>query len=193
VVEPLVPWVGAFRAAYSGLTIHLLHAEDADEVPSSVRDGRADVGLAEIALPLPGLVVELELEQELVAICPPGTEIGDQVPLARLAGMPLVVTPPGTSTRRALEAALRRIGQVPRIAVEAAQREAILPLVLAGAGTAIVPPGVADQARAAGAAVARTRPGLRRRVGLVRRAGSMSPVVAAFVGTVQDGPQISVP
>lgn len=192
VVEPLASWVGGFRAAYPGLTVHLQHAEEADEVPASVRDGRADIGLAEIGQPPPGLAVEVELEQELVAICPPGTAIPDPVGVSRLAGMPLIVTPQGTSTRRTLEAALRALDQVPLVAVEVAQREAILPLVLAGAGTAIVPHGIAEQARAAGAVVARTRPSLRRRVGLVRRSGPMSPVVAAFVGLVK-GPAASGP
>jgi LysR family nitrogen assimilation transcriptional regulator len=185
VVEPLVRWVGAFRQAYPGVTVHVHHAEEADQVPAAVRDGRADVGLAELERLPPGLVVEIELDQDLVAICPPGTRVGEEVPLARLALMPLVLTPPATSTRRIVEAAFNRLGREPQVAVEVDQREAILPLVLAGAGTAFVPRRIAEQARDAGAVVARTRPALRRRVGLVRRSGSSSPVVGAFVEVVQ--------
>ncbi len=186
VVEPLVRWIGAFRRAYPGVTVHLHHAEEADAVPATVRDGRADVGLAEIERLPPGLQVEVELDQDLVAICPPGTRVGDEVALARLAAMPLVVTPPATSTRRIVEAALDRLGATPLVAVEVDQREAILPLVLAGAGAAFVPRRIAEQATAAGAVVTRPRPGLHRRVGLVRRSGPPSPVVAAFVAAVRE-------
>jgi LysR family carnitine catabolism transcriptional activator len=185
VVEPLVRWVGAFRRAYPGVTVHVHHAEEADQVPDAVRDGRADVGLAELDGLPPGLSVEIELEQDLVAIAPPGSSLGEQIPLSRLASQPLVLTPRGTSTRRIVEAAFGRLGREPRVAVEVDQREAILPLVLAGAGAAVVPRRIAEQARAAGAVVAGTRPPLRRRVGLIRRSGHPGPVVAAFVREVR--------
>lgn len=185
VVEPLVRWVGAFRQAHPGVTVHVHHAEEADQVPASVRDGRADIGLAELDRLPPGLVADVELDQELVAIAPPGTRVGEEIALSRLASMPLVVTPPATSTRRIVDAAFGRLGTAPLVVVEVDQREAILPLVLAGAGTAIVPLRIAEQARVAGAVVTRTRPALRRRVGLIRRAGPPGPLVAAFVGTVR--------
>jgi DNA-binding transcriptional LysR family regulator len=184
-VEPLVDWIGAFRAAYPGVVVQVLHAEEADEVPARVRDGRADIGLGEVDGSPAGLVVELEFDQRLVAVCPPGTPVAAEVPLTRLVGMPLVVTPPGTSTRRVVDVAFRRLGRDPQVAVEVAQREAILPLVLAGAGTAFLPLGIAEQARDDGAVLARTRPSLRRRVGLLRRTGHMSPAVAAFVALVR--------
>src|SRR5205085_13418 len=81
------------------------------------------------------------LRQDVLAVCPPGTHVGRRrvLPVARLAGMPLVTTPPGTSTRRLLDEALASADITPRVAVEAAQREALLPLVLAGAGTSFLP------------------------------------------------------
>ena len=186
VVEPLVRWIGRFRGQYPGLTLHVVEAEEADAVPAAVRDGRADVGLAEVEGAIRGLHAEIVFEQELAVIGPPATALGDVVSLRRLATMPMVVTPPGTSTRRLVEGAFRGLARTPRVAVEVQQREAILPLVLAGAGIAFVPRRIAEQARAAGAAVASTRPALRRRVGLIRREGSANPVVAAFVTTARE-------
>ncbi len=45
------------------------------------------------------------LRQEIVAVCPPGTQLPapGRLPVGRLAGMPLVATPPGTSTRDLLD------------------------------------------------------------------------------------------
>jgi DNA-binding transcriptional LysR family regulator len=186
VVEPLVRWIGAFRGAYPGVTVEVHHAEEADAVPSQVRDGRADLGLGDIDARAADLRVEHAFDQELVAICPPGSSVEPEAPLTRLAGLSIVVTPPGTSTRRIVDAAFEGIGRTPDIAVEVDQREAILPLVMAGAGISFVPFRIAEQARTAGAVVVRTRPVLRRRVGLIRRDGSPGPVVAAFVTTVSD-------
>jgi LysR family transcriptional regulator, carnitine catabolism transcriptional activator len=185
VVEPLVPWIGRFRAAWPGITVHIEEAEEADAVPNAVRDGRADIGLAEIEGELRGLRAETVIEQELVVICPPGAPLADTVSLRELVTMPLVATPEGTSTRRLVESAFRGVGPAPRVAVEVSQREAILPLVLAGAGIAFVPLRIAEQARAAGGVVVRTRPALRRRVGLVRRAETSNPIVAAFTASVR--------
>ncbi len=185
VVEPLVRWIGRFRAEHPGVSVHVRHAEEADAVPSLVHDGRADLGLGEIADLPDGLVAEVAFDQELVAICPPRTRVAARATLARLADMPIVVTPPGTSTRRLVDTTFAGLGRVPKVAVEVDQREAILPLVLAGAGISFVPRRVAEQAREAGAIVVRTRPALERRVGLIRRAAPPGPIVAAFVASVQ--------
>ena len=53
--------------------------------------------------------------------------------------MPLIASPPGTSSRRLLDEAFAGVGMSPLVVVVAAQREAILPLVLAGAGATLVP------------------------------------------------------
>ena len=60
-----------------------------------------------------------------------------------MAEVPLIVTPPGSSGRRLLEAALGREGLCPLVAIETSQREAILPLVLAAAEAAVMPEAIA--------------------------------------------------
>ena len=105
-----------------------------------------------------------------MAVAPPGTDLGDD-PLtpAALARLALVATPPGTSIRGVLDRAVRRSGQPADVVVETASRDAVLPLVLAGAGTALMPARLAEAAVAAGAVVRHLQPRLSRRVGIVHR------------------------
>ena len=186
VVDPLVAWVGRMRTAHPGVQVQVVEAEEATLVPAAVRDGEADLGLAELDDVGPPLVTEVTLEQELLVIAPPGADLGATVAVSRLARLPLVATPSGTSTRRLLDRALAGVAAAPRVAVEVEQREAILPLVLAGAGVAVVPPRIAEQARAAGAVVARPRPAIGRAIGVVRRPGAPGPAAAAFLALARD-------
>ncbi len=98
-----------------------------------------------------------------------------------LRDIPLVVSPPGTSTRMLLEQALEAVGVTPRIAVQTDAREAIVPLVLAGAGAALLPAPLAHEAGRRGAVVRAARPRIVRRIGLVHRDGRLSPAARAFV------------
>jgi DNA-binding transcriptional LysR family regulator len=98
-----------------------------------------------------------------------------------LRDIPLVVSPPGTSTRMLLEQALEAVGVIPRIAVEIGAREAIVPLVLAGAGAALLPAPLAREAGRRGAVVRAARPRIVRRIGLVHRDRQLSPAARAFV------------
>jgi DNA-binding transcriptional LysR family regulator len=103
---------------------------------------------------------------------------GTFLDLATLTGVPLVLTPPGTSMRNLVDLALRDLGIAPLIAVETEQRDALVPLVLAGAGTAFVPSAIAEVASTQGAVVRRTNPAMRRKVVLVHRSGILSPAGA---------------
>ena len=103
---------------------------------------------------------------------------------AALREVPLVVSPPGTSTRMLLEQALEAVGVTPRIAVETDAREAIVPLVLAGAGAALLPASLAHEAARRGAVVRAARPRIVRRIGLVQRDGPLSPAARAFSALV---------
>ena len=98
-----------------------------------------------------------------------------------LARHPLVTLPAGTSTRNTLDAAFTAAGEEPMIAVETDQREAVVPLVLAGAGAAVVPAPMAEVARLQGAVIARLRPALWRELGLIHRESTLSPAARAFI------------
>src|SRR2546423_12811474 len=110
--------------------------EDAAAVATRVRSGRSEIGLTELPVAEPGLVSRHLTEQELIVVLPPDSPLAGRRRLttADLASVPLVTSPPGTSTRGLIDAALAAIHDAPWLAVETDQREAIVPLVLAGAG-----------------------------------------------------------
>lgn len=181
-VDPVAGLVGRFRAAHPAITVRIVEPEDATTLEAQIRSGRAEVGFSDISSHTEGLRRVPLYRQELLAVCPPGvaTDLVDLTP-ADLAAMPLIATPPGTSTRRLLDLVLSRTTHPAEIAVELNQREAILPLVLAGAGASLLPAALAEQAAARGATVRPMRPSVTRRVGLLHRAGDLSPAAAAFV------------
>jgi DNA-binding transcriptional LysR family regulator len=178
--DPLAELVGSFRQAHPGVTVQIGEAESTADASRLVAEGTRELGL--VQLPAPGRLVAAELgNQELVFVLPPGAEQSERpmVPAA-LSSVPLIVTPPGTSTRDLLEQAFAAAGVAPRIAVETTAREAIVPLVLAGAGAALLPAALAQEAGRRGAVVRPARPPLTRPIGLVSRPGTLSPAARAF-------------
>jgi len=182
-VEPLARLVGRFRIAHPGIVVRIAEPEDAAAVDAMVADGRCEVGLAELPARRDDLVAIELARQEIVAVCPPGTTLPapGRLPVARLAGMPLIATPAGTSTRELLERALAAAQVTPAVAVETANREAIAPLVLGGAGTSFLPRPTAEQLGEQGAVVARLVPALARTIGFLHRAQPLTPAARAFV------------
>lgn len=80
-----------------------------------------------------------------------------------------------------LDQQLGALGRQPPLAVVSAQREAILPLVMAGAGAALVPVATALIAETLGAVIARPAPPVTRDLVLVHRPGTLSPAASRFV------------
>ena len=80
-----------------------------------------------------------------------------------------------------MAAALRSAGVEPVVAVETAQREALIPLVLAGAGTTFLPAELAAAAERLGATVRPTSPRLRRTIVLVHRPAGLGPAAQRFL------------
>jgi DNA-binding transcriptional LysR family regulator len=181
-VDPMASLIGRFRARNPGVEVRVLEPESADQVGALVSEGACELGAAHLPLLRDQLVGRPLGRQELQFVLPPNTP-ADQRPLGarELARTPLVVSPPGTSTRMLLEHALAAVGVTPRIAVQTAAREAIVPLVLAGAGTALLPAPLAAEARRRGATVRSARPPITRTVGLVHRQGPLSPAANAFL------------
>lgn len=186
--DPLADLAGAFRRAHPLLTVRIGLAESSAGVSRLVAEGAAELGIVHLPAARDELVVDALGSQELLFALPPGSS-ASRAPLtaAELRAVPLVVTPLGTSIRDLLEHAFARAGVVPRIAVETAAREAIVPLVLAGAGAALLPEGLAREAERRGAHVRRARPALTRTIGLVRRAGAASAAARAFVALATQG------
>jgi DNA-binding transcriptional LysR family regulator len=182
-VDPVAALVGRFRAEHPGIAVRIDEPDSVADVEAMVADGRSELGFTELPVQRDELVAIKLARQELVAVCPPGTRLPAQgrLPVAALAGMPLVATTPGRSTRDLLDRALAAARVAPTIAVETSQREAIAPLVLAGAGTSVLPRAMADRLGEQGAVVARLVPALSRTVGIVHRASPLTPAARAFV------------
>src|SRR3989440_478351 len=140
-------------------------------------------GLTELRVAAPGVVSRQLPEQELIVVLPPGAPLAGRRRLttADLASVPLVTSPPGTSTRGLIDAAFAVIDDAPLIAVETDQREAIVPLVVAGAGASVLPRPQAEAAALFGATTVPLSPRLVRSVGLIWRDGPVSPSARAFI------------
>jgi LysR family transcriptional regulator, carnitine catabolism transcriptional activator len=182
-VDPLAAIIGRYRRAFPGVTVRVAQPEDVDTATDLVRRGDCEVALAELPV-LPPLVSHPLEVQELVVVLPPDDALGHghgPLALERLAGTALVATPVGTSTRAIIDTAFAEAGIRPDVRVEINQREAILPLVLNGAGAAFLPRRLAEEAANRGASVRRLRPALSRPIGLAHRAGVLSPAARAFV------------
>lgn len=182
-VDPLAAVLGRYRRAFPGVTVRVAQPEDVGTATDLVQRGDCEVAVTELPVPLPLVSHPLEV-QELVLVLPPDNPLGrgrGPLDLARLAGVALVATPLGTSTRAIIESAFAGVAIRPDVRVEIDQREAILPLVLNGAGAAILPRSLAAEAELRGARVRRLRPALTRPIGLAHRAGVLSPAARAFV------------
>jgi DNA-binding transcriptional LysR family regulator len=180
--DPLAELVGAFRLSHPGIVIRVFEPEGVAALGALVRDGSCELGLAHLPLATRGLVVVPLGQQDLLFVLPPHSP-GGAGPLRpkALANLPLVVAPAGTSTRTLLEQVLADAGVEPLIAVETAAREATIPLVLAGAGAALLPSSLAAEAGRRGAIVRVPEPRIRRRIGLIHRQGRLSPAASAFL------------
>ena len=185
--DPLPALLGAYRRAHPAVTVRIVSPADPDELAEQVRSGTAEVGITDASRAAEGLVTSALCRQQLVAVFPPGSGRPDR-PLrpAGLADVPLIVTPPGSSGRGLLDAALGRQGIRPVVAIETGQREAILPLVLAGAGVAVMPEALAALAASQGALPVPFDPPLIRELATVHRPGSPTPAAAAFLAVAAD-------
>jgi LysR family carnitine catabolism transcriptional activator len=199
--DPVAALVGRFRVAHPSVTVRLAAPNDTDELAEAVRSGLADIGITDEGPATAGLLEHPVAVQALLAVSPPAgagsTADGDRpLRLDRLGSRPLVLTPSGSSLRAIVDAAAAAAGVTPEIAVETAQREALIPLVLAGAGTTFLPPALAQAAQRLGATVRRTRPALQRTIVVVHRPGPAGPAARAFLdlaGVPGDGVVGSAP
>jgi LysR family carnitine catabolism transcriptional activator len=189
--DPLAGLVGHFRRLHPGVVVDLAAPEDTTDLVAMVRDGRCEVGVTEAAGLPDDLVARSIGQQALVLVVPPEFELpegGPSLALSELVETPFVAAPVGTSTRRLLDQGFAAIGAVPHVAVVTAQRDAILPLVLAGAGAALVPGPSATVAQALGAQVIQPDPPIVRGVAVVHRGGPLAPAAARFLELVTGHP-----
>lgn len=194
-VSPLASMISRFRTAYPLVEVVVRAATKPVEVIAAVRAGTAELGLLgtpTVGPELAGLTVYPLETQAFVLVAAVDADLppGEPVSMDTLGGRRLVVGRPGTGTRRVADAILRRSPGA-RIAVEVEHREAVLPLVLARVGIAVLCESWRDLARASGAVVRDLATDDALRVCLVHREGRLSPAAVAFVprsaGTISPG------
>ena len=93
----------------------------------------------------------------------------------------LICTPEGTALRSLLDEQLEAVGRPAEVAVETAHLATVVPLVLAGAGAAMLPQGLASDAAAKGACVLPLAPPTRTSVHIVWRTGRLSEPAEHFL------------
>jgi LysR family transcriptional regulator, carnitine catabolism transcriptional activator len=179
-VAPLASLVGDFRAAHPGVAIALADPTDTAELVELVGSGRSEVGLVE-EVHVEGLTTVSIGEQDFLVVLPPGSPRRDRFPLEELADLALVAPPAGSSTRGLLDQTLAPAGRSPHIVVEAAQREALLPLIVAGSGAGLLPRPLAEVGRGLGCVVVEPQPPVARSIALIYRNGPLTPAARRFV------------
>lgn len=183
-LDPVAAMVGAFRTRHPGVVVRLAHPEGTDDLLRAVRAGDSEVGITEAppaGVPIDGLTVRWLGRQELVVVLPPNSIVDSTISADQLADMAIVAQPRGTSTRTLLDGVLAVAGRSADVVVETDQRDAVVPLVLAGAGVALLPLPMAQRAAEQGARIARLADGLFRDLAIVHRTADLSPAAAAFV------------
>ena len=180
--HPAAELIGRFRRSYPAVAVDWAAVADPADLVGLLRSGRCEVGVTDASMIPSDLQHYTLMNQALLVVMPPGAASHSRpISLSRLRSMPIVTTPVGTSARRLVDEAFMAAGASPEVVVVTGQRDALLPLVLAGAGAALLPEPIAQQAASQGAVIARPSPAVTRTVVLAHRPGPLAPAAAAFV------------
>ncbi|MEV8022287.1 LysR family transcriptional regulator [Streptomyces sp. NPDC086554] len=182
------PALTAFRRAHPDIELTLRGYEPPLGV-AAVAAGEVDLALTHTyepsdPVPLPASVsAEPVLVEELVLVTSPGhalAGVSSRLPLAELAGQPLISMAPTHPPRHGVESALTRAGASPSVLVETPGYALVCALVSAGLGVAVVPEMVARTA-ATPVGVRPLEPGnLRRTISVVHRSDGSHPAADTF-------------
>lgn len=165
-----------FRQRYPG--IHLVLDESGSrDLVAKAATGELDLALVVLPLRRAELLQTTPLlRDELVVVSSvrePAPTDGTPIAVAQLEGRPLVMFRPGYDLREVTLEACRRAGFEPELVVEGGEMDAVLSMVAAGLGWAVLPSTVVDVRRSDRARTLRVTPfappGLARTVGLAHR------------------------
>lgn len=152
---------------------------------ADVGRGTVDVAFVRAPDPLDGIEYEKLVEEPMRLARPAGRAGagGRAVRLADLAGQPLVAVSAHTARglRRDTERVCREAGVEPRVECEAGSLTAMLLLVAAGAGVALVPGSLAERYPVPGVEFAEVEDRPVTSAGICWRAGDKAPTVSRFV------------
>lgn len=186
-VELLAGLVGEFRSRHPGVKVRIQTSENPHDMERYVRTGRCEVALTVDTVEAP-LVSEVIGNEEHVVIFPPGTKLKRR-PLRHvdLAGLPMIVPTGVYEYYGGLALQIESPTEGPIVAVETESRQALIPLVLAGAGFTFLPRALAEGAARQDVVIAGLDPPLRRDIRLVTRPGPLSPAAKVFAALAHAG------
>lgn len=181
-LDPLTLMIGQFRSLHRGLQVTVSDPTSRADVLNAIHVGSAELGLLDGPAPGGRLSSRWIADQELVAVLPREADpVGGTTTIEELLRWGLICTPPGTALRALLDEQLETAGQPAEFAVDTAHLATVVPLVLAGAGAALLPQGLAAEAAAKGARVLPLTPPTRTSVHMVWRTGGLSEPAEHFL------------
>ncbi|GAA2734465.1 LysR family transcriptional regulator [Streptomyces nogalater] len=214
--DPLARAVGSFRRAYPGVGVLVEDAPGDAELVYALTDGRHELAVVSLPLPpAPALVTEELGHHDIWLAMAPGTAIAPgPVSPAEVSAMPLVAVLHGGSARHAIRRALAGAGHEEgsglreggheegsgheedgRKPAEAAHSWAgvvtphlgsVVPLVLTGAGAALVDRWYAERIAERGGVVRPLGPPVRAPFGVARRREPLSPACRVFLDILRE-------
>ncbi len=188
-IEPFCSIAVRFGQLYPGMMISAKPAYTGADVMRLISSGACELGLfgsSGFTSPA-GIRLEPVEEQAMVLIGLPGEPFTDGSVVHRheLSGQRFITSQTGSVMRQVVDEILAS-GVKASIAVEVAHRAAVLPLVLAGGGVAVLAAAWADYARRNGAAVMRLEPVHTLTVTLAYRTPALlTPAAQAFTDVVR--------
>uniref|UniRef100_A0AAU1LM01 LysR family transcriptional regulator n=1 Tax=Streptomyces sp. NBC_00148 TaxID=2903626 RepID=A0AAU1LM01_9ACTN len=194
-IHLLPPVLTAFRRAHPDVELAVKDYEPPAGV-TAVAAGDVDLALThayEPAVPHPlpaGLSAEPLLVEELVLVTALGQMLSEgsgPLPVAELAGRPLISSAPDHPPRRGVERALADAGATPAVVCESPGYALVCALVSAGIGVAVVPEMVAAMSPAP-LAVRRLEPAaFRRTISVVHRGDRNTPAATTLMALLRSG------
>lgn len=194
-VHLLPPVLSAFRRAHPDVELAVTEYEPPDGI-AAVTAGEVDLALTHtyepaVADPPPaGVTVEPLLVEELVLATAVGHRLSEgtgRLPVAELAGRPLISSAPAHPPRRGVESALAAAGAARAVVCESPGYALVCALVSAGLGVAVVPEMVASLS-ATPLAVRRLEPAeFRRTISVVHRGDRATAAAATLLALLRSG------
>lgn len=189
-VDPVVPLVTRFQNRHPGVQVSVHETVSGPDGFESLRRADAELLVSDHPAPYPKHESVPLAVEELWAVFPPQTEDLPDRPLevAELLGHRFVQGLPRQTELRVWFAAVVAAERLPppTVVVETAHRDAIVPLVMAGAGLTLLPAPAARAAKRLGAQVRPLAFTFPRPCFLYHRRGPLSPAALAFVAMAAD-------